>query len=276
MSKPLAFSTHASVNFSLPCFTHPHLCVPHGFFGRPSFSNGEMIPCDILFQQKEEIVTRMNTYTRKHLQKIFHISQEFSVIAKKQIHSNICTLLEEPQQALPEGDAIVTQCPGTFLKVITADCGPIFIHDTEKPIISIIHAGWRGALDGIIENAIHMMESLGSQKKHRTAVLGPTIRSSHYEVDTSFLEKFLMASPHNGIFFTPTKDSDHFFFDLPKYIMHRMEPLVGKAYDMQQNTFGTTFFSRRHIIEEENLDPPELFQNPVYRNISLIGLPFSV
>ena len=261
-------------DFSLRCITHPHLKTPHGFFGRPLFPNGEMIPCSFFFQKEADIDHDIAAYTEQHLQKIFHISQKFSVVTINQIHSNLCALLEEPQQVLSDGDAIVTQCPGVFLKIVTADCGPIFVHDTEKSIIAAIHTGWNGALAGIIENTIQMMESLGSQKIHRTAVLGPTIRSSHYEVNTPFLEKFLAASPSNEIFFTPREKPEHFSFDLPKYIMHRIEPLVEKMYNVQCDTFGTTFFSRRHIIEKNELDPPELFENRMYRNTSLIGLAF--
>ncbi len=273
MTKGSAFSQPKPMEFSLPCITRPSLLVPHGFFGRPAFPTGDMIPFQILFQEEEHLVPQIGRHVAQHLQKTFHLSETFSMVRMKQVHSSSCTLLETPHQVLEEGDAIVTQCHGVFLQILTADCGPILIHDTEKSIIAAVHAGWKGTLAGVIENTIEVMESLGSHKKNRRAVLGPTIHSTHYEVDTTFLEKFLMASSHNGTFFTPRETTGRFSFDLPQYILHRITPCVEEFHDIRCNVFGTQFFSKRYIDNEENVNPPEHFLECGYRNISVIGLP---
>jgi hypothetical protein len=102
--------------------------------------------------------------------------------------------------------------------VSTADCGPLLFADSEAGVIGAAHAGWRGALTGVIEATIVAMERLGASRDRMTAALGPTIRQPNYEVGPEFVERFLAADPGNARFFEPSQRAGHAMFDLTGYI----------------------------------------------------------
>jgi len=141
-----------------------------------------------------------------------------------QIHSPDVVVAEEPwtRENRPRADAIVTRIPRLAIGVSTADCGPILFADSEAGVVGAAHAGWRGALTGVIEAAIAAMERLGADRDRISAALGPTIRQPNYEVGPEFVDRFLAADPGNSRFFTPSQRTGHAMFDLASYIAERV------------------------------------------------------
>ncbi len=137
-----------------------------------------------------------------------------------QIHSPDVVVADEPwtRENRPRADAIVTRVPRLAIGVSTADCGPLLFADSEAGVIGAAHAGWRGALAGVIEATIVAMERLGASRDRMTAALGPTIRQPNYEVGPEFVERFLAADPGNTRVFEPSQRAGHAMFDLTGYI----------------------------------------------------------
>ena len=142
-----------------------------------------------------------------------------------QIHSPDVVVVEVPwtHDRRPRADAMVTRLPRLAIGVSTADCGPLLFADAEAHVIAAAHAGWRGALAGVIEAAIAAMEKLGAQRSRIATALGPTIRQPNYEVVSEFVERFLAADADNKRFFKPSTSSGHAMFDLGGYIAERLQ-----------------------------------------------------
>jgi YfiH family protein len=123
----------------------------------------------------------------------------------------------------PKADAVVTNRPGTAVGVGAADCGPVLFADAEARVVAAAHAGWKGALAGILESTIGTMEQLGAARKNIVAVLGPTISAAAYEVGPELVARFAEASTQNARFFRPSERAGHAMFDLPAFIVARLE-----------------------------------------------------
>lgn len=156
------------------------------------------------------------------------LGQGVRLITLRQIHSNmVLTISPNAGQPFldgqrPEGDGLVTDIPLLALGVLTADCAPILLADPTARVIGAAHAGWKGALAGIIEATIGAMQSKGADVKRIGAVIGPCISRSNYEVSEDFFEKFVSAEPRNRGFFTPSGRKRHYHFDLQGYGAHRL------------------------------------------------------
>lgn len=141
-----------------------------------------------------------------------------------QIHSPDVVVAKQPwtRETRPQADAVVTQVPQLAIGVSTADCGPLLFADSTAGVVGAAHAGWRGALTGVIEATIATMEKLGADRTRITAALGPTIRQPNYEVGPEFVERFLAADPNNKRFFAPAERPRYAMFDLTGYIGERV------------------------------------------------------
>ena len=142
-----------------------------------------------------------------------------------QIHSPNVVVADEPwtQENRPRADAIVTRTPRLAIGVSTADCGPLLLADAEAGVIGAAHAGWRGALTGVIEATVAAMEKLGAERSRIVAALGPAIRQPNYEVGPEFVARFLAADADNTRFFAPSQRAGHAMFDLAGYIADRVQ-----------------------------------------------------
>jgi YfiH family protein len=125
----------------------------------------------------------------------------------------------------PRADAMVTDVKGVALGVLTADCVPVLFADPKAMVIGAAHAGWRGAIGGILENTLKAMEELGASRNRIIAALGPCIWEKSYEVGPEFPGFFLTESPKNKGFFRPSFKSDHYQFDLPGYVVQKLREL---------------------------------------------------
>jgi len=142
-----------------------------------------------------------------------------------QIHSPGVVVADAPWTLdnRPRADAVVTRTPRLAIGVSTADCGPLLFADSRAGVIGAAHAGWRGALSGVIEATVAAMETLGADRARITAALGPTIRQPNYEVGPEFVERFLAADAANARFFAGSLRAGHAMFDLTGYIADRVQ-----------------------------------------------------
>ncbi len=142
-----------------------------------------------------------------------------------QIHSNKAVTVTKPwrEQDKPKADAMVTDKANIILSVLTADCAPVLFHDPKAHVIGAAHAGWQGALYGVIENTLQAMEDLGASRDAIYAAVGPCIGAKSYEVGDDFYEKFIAQNKSFAKYFWSGCDAAHHQFDLPRFVMAQLE-----------------------------------------------------
>ncbi|NEV76665.1 peptidoglycan editing factor PgeF [Rhodopseudomonas sp. BR0C11] len=175
-----------------------------------------------------------------------------------QVHSPDVAVAEAPwdQASRPKADAIVTRTPGLAIGVTTADCGPILFADPTAQVIGAAHAGWKGALTGVLESTLDEMERLGAQRSRVVAAIGPLIRQPSYEVGAEFVARFTAANPAYEAFFTVAERPGHAMFDLGGFIRMRLEAAgVGMIDDLGIDTYpDERFFSYRRTTHRSEPD----------------------
>ena len=122
----------------------------------------------------------------------------------------------------PKADALVTDRPGVVLGVLAADCAPVLLADADAGVIGAAHAGWKGALAGVVDATIAAMERLGARRENLRAAIGPCIGRDSYEVGPEFPAPFLAQDKANDVFFRKAPRTGHFLFDLAGYLAHRV------------------------------------------------------
>ncbi len=165
-----------------------------------------------------------------------------------QVHSpDVVVVKADYDGSRPHADAQVTAAPGVILGVLTADCGPILFADAENRVIGAAHAGWKGALGGVLENTIDAMIALGAKRGQIRATLGPSISAANYEVGPEFVERFMSQDPAFAVFFTPSTKAGHSMFDLPGLTLMRLSRAGITADCLNRCTYAApeTFYSYR-------------------------------
>lgn len=147
-----------------------------------------------------------------------------NLVSLYQVHSAKAVVVEAPfaPEARPQADAMVTRVRGLALGIATADCGPILFADAENGVVGAAHAGWKGALTGVIDATVTAMEGLGARRSGIVAVLGPTISQAAYEVGPDFIARFHAEAPGCEGFLGAGTRPDHAQFDLPGFIAARL------------------------------------------------------
>ena len=175
-----------------------------------------------------------------------------------QAHSPDAVVVSGPWQgtARPKADAMVTRTEGLAIGVTTADCGPILFVDPNARVIGAAHAGWKGALTGIVESTVDAMEKLGAQRSGIVAAIGPLIRQHSYEVGGEFVERFVEADAENALFFIPSTRNGHAMFDLAGFIRTRLENAgVLMIDDTGIDTYSDErFYSYRRSVHRQEPD----------------------
>jgi YfiH family protein len=176
-----------------------------------------------------------------------------------QIHSPQVVVAETPwrPEARPRADAIVTRMRALAIGVSTADCGPVLLADPKAHVIGAAHAGWRGALAGVIEAAVDAMERLGAARGQIRAVIGPMIRQPNYEVGADLIARFAAEDPASSRFFAPASRQNHAMFDLAGYIGSRLTRAgIGQIEDVGFCTYADAerFFSFRRSTHRAEAD----------------------
>lgn len=157
----------------------------------------------------------------------------------------------------PKADAVLTITPGIVVGVGAADCGPVLFAEPQARIVAAAHAGWKGALGGVLESTIAAMEAHGARRSRIVAVLGPTISSTAYEVGPEFLSRFAEADAGNARFFRPSERTGHEMFDLPAYIVARLLAAgIGSAESVGFCTYAdeARFYSYRRATHRKEPD----------------------
>jgi polyphenol oxidase len=176
-----------------------------------------------------------------------------------QMHSPDAIIVEEvwDQGQGAKADAVVTNRPGVAVGVGAADCGPVLFADAKARVVGAAHSGWKGALTGILESTIEAMVNLGATRENIVAVLGPTISSDAYEVGSEFVARFIDVRVENALFFHPSERAGHAMFDLPAYIVSRLQAAdVTSATSLGLCTYSdeARFFSYRRTTHRGEAD----------------------
>jgi YfiH family protein len=179
-------------------------------------------------------------------------------ISVHQIHSPDAVVATGPwpSETRPRADAIVTRTEGIAIGVTAADCGPILFADPAARVIGAAHAGWKGALTGVLESTIDAMEKLGAARGSTVVAIGPLIRQTSYEVGGEFVERFVDAAADNASFFIPSVRSGHSMFDLAGFIRMRLENAgVLMIDDIGVDTYSDErFYSYRRSVHRKEAD----------------------
>ena len=184
------------------------------------------------------------------------------LLSVHQIHSPDVIVAREPFDAeRPRADAIVTDRPGLAVGASSADCGPVLFADPRAGVVGAAHAGWKGALTGVLENTVSAMQRLGASKHDIVAVLGPSISARNYEVGPEFVARFVAADPANAVYFadagtTPGTTRGHSMFDLARYTVDRLARTGVQAAFLDRCTYAEEdlFFSYRRATHRGEAD----------------------
>lgn len=180
-----------------------------------------------------------------------------ALVTVHQVHSaavaSISAPLADPDR--PRADAVVTATPGLALAILTADCQPVLFADPQAGVVGAAHAGWRGALDGVLEHSIDAMLTLGARRENITAVIGPCISQRNYEVGQDFLEAFLEADPEHMRHFA-NGENGRYQFDLPGFGLARLRAAGVDAHWTGHCTYAdpAAFYSYRRSCHEGQAD----------------------
>lgn len=203
--------------------------IVHGFFGRQggvSTGDYESLNCGLTSGDDPDAIA-------ENRRRVLDAMGGDVLLTARQQHTATCISVTEPYAERPIADALVTDQPGLVLGVLSADCGPVLF--AADGIVGAAHAGWRGALGGVLENTVQAMRDLGA--KNIRAVLGPCIHQPSYEVSVGFEEPFLQQSADNKRFFAP-HTPDKYLFDVPGYIESRLQEAGVQAISlMGQDTY---------------------------------------
>ncbi|OCX62805.1 polyphenol oxidase [Thioclava sp. SK-1] len=240
---------------TLEILTSPALRqVRHGFFTRKGGASSGVfagLNCGRASSDLAEAVT----VNRRRVAQAMDVPDE-ALIGVNQTHSAKVVAITEPFETLPEADGIVTNVPGLALSILTADCQPVVLCDAKAGVIGAAHAGWRGALSGVLENTVAQMVALGADRAQIIAVIGPCISQRAYEVGEEFMDEFLMEDPEFSRFFSGGPNGRP-MFNLPGFGLHLLrEAGVKQAEWTGHCTYhdAERFFSFRRTTHAKEAD----------------------
>jgi len=173
-----------------------------------------------------------------------------------QVHSNIAVTTDRPFAQRPEADGIVTRTPGLACGALAADCAPILLADGEARVVASAHAGWKGALGGIVAATVRAMIAAGARRERIVAAIGPCIGPASYEVGEDFMDRFSLEAPGSERFFAPGRTPSKRQFDLPAFVLQRLREAgveraewIGRDTCADENLF---FSNRRGFLRGES------------------------
>ncbi len=230
--------------------------VRHGFFSRQGgVSQGlfASLNCGLGSADTAEAVRENRSRALRQLD----LAVE-SLLTCYQVHSPTAVTVTEPwpDSARPHADALVTDRRGLALGVVTADCAPLLFADATAGVVGAAHAGWKGALAGVVESTVAAMEALGARRGRIAAAVGPCIGWNSYEVGPEFPRPFLAQAAGNARFFKPGQ-GDRLLFDLKAYVAWRLaEAGVGTLAVDPADTWADEqrFFSYRRSTQRREPD----------------------
>ena len=238
--------------------------IRHGFFNRKGgVSTGiyKSLNCGIGSSDKKKNVL-------KNLKMVCNKigCSKKKLIILHQVHSNKFSFIDKKykfSKSKIKADALITNVKNIAIGILTADCVPILIYDKKLKIISVVHAGWRGAYKNIIEKVINFLKKKGSNINNLFAVIGPCITEKNYEIQKDFKNRFIKKNKKNSIFFKTKKNKT--YFSLNNYVYNQLKLKGIKNTELfNKDTFDkkNNFFSARRSIRNN--------ENDYGRNISII------
>ncbi len=236
-----------------PRILHPLLDLPgiqHGFFTRRGgVSTGIHDSLNIGLGSKDD-PDAVNE-NRRRVAAAFDRPSDH-LLSLYQVHSNIAREVTGPwTEDRPEADGLVTTTPGLILSALSADCSPLLFADPQNRVIGSCHAGWKGALSGMIEATLDLMQSKGAKLNEIRCVIGPCIAQASYEVGADYAETFANADPDSPAFFIPGASPDKRMFDLPGYCLMRVRRagvLLAATTGHDTRADASLFFSNRRAF----------------------------
>jgi hypothetical protein len=240
--------------------------VPHGFLGRRGgVSQGVCWGLNVGLGSGDDRAAIAENRRRA----VEAVAPGRRLVTVHQVHSGTAIPVTDPypDDARPHADAMVTATPGLVLGILTADCTPVLLADAKAGVIGAAHAGWKGALGGVLAATIHAMERLGGDRGRIAAAVGPVIARKSYEVDEAFLRRFADADPENERFFSPGRPGHH-QFDLEGFAVSRLAAAgVTRIEALGLDTYSDPdrFFSYRRATHRGEAD--------YGRQVALIALP---
>jgi YfiH family protein len=238
----------------LEIITSDALAPRHGFFTRKGGASSGIfagLNCGTGSSDQAEIVA----INRARVADAMGLGVE-ALVSVHQVHSPDVVTVTAPLADRPRADAMVTATPGLALAVLTADCQPVLFADAKAGVIGAAHAGWKGARDGVMEATLDAMEALGARRRDITAVIGPCISQTAYEVGQEFFDSFTDEAPEAQRFFV-NGNGDRYLFDLPSYGLWRLrEAGVGHADWTRHCTYRdpARFYSYRRTTHAGEAD----------------------
>ena len=238
----------------LEIITSDALAPRHGFFTRKGGASSGIfagLNCGTGSSDQAEIVA----INRARVADAMGLGVE-ALVSVHQVHSPNVVTVTAPLAERPRADAMVTATPGLALAVLTADCQPVLFADAKAGVIGAAHAGWKGARDGVMEATLDAMEALGARRGDITAVIGPCISQTAYEVGQEFFDSFTDEAPEAQRFFV-NGNGDRYLFDLPSYGLWRLrEAGVGHADWTRHCTYRdpARFYSYRRTTHAGEAD----------------------
>jgi YfiH family protein len=228
--------------------------ISHGFFTRVGGSSSGIfagLNCGLGSSDQKDAVE----HNRHRVVQYFGLSED-ELFSLHQIHSADVITVNPGSDLGQKADAAVTRHPRILLAILTADCAPVLLADKDAQVIGAAHAGWRGALSGILENTVAAMEALGAKRSNITACIGPTISQEAYEVGPEFVQNFQDADPAALRFFE-RGHGDRALFDLPGFCIGRLLSAgVRSAEWAKRCTYSEPdlFYSYRRSVHQNEAD----------------------
>ena len=238
----------------------------HGFLGRQGgVSTGLYTSLNVGLGSEDDPALVLENRQRA----VAAVAPGAELVGVHQVHSPTCITVTGPiaLDQRPPADAMVTNRPGLALGILTADCAPILFADAQAGVIGAAHAGWKGALGGVIAATVAAMEALGAHRQHIAAAIGPCIARASYEVDEGFFRRFVEEDAENERFFT-AGNAGHHYFDLEGFAAAQLARVeVGQIDMLGIDTYAAPerYFSYRRTTHEGAPD--------YGRQLSLIALP---
>lgn len=251
---------------TLEIITHPALApFRHGFYTRLGGASSGIfkgLNCGPGSSDQSEIVA----INRARVAESMGVGPD-ALLTAYQIHSPSVVTVTDPQSASGvQADAMVTAVPGLALGILTADCQPVLFAAASSGVVGVAHAGWKGAMAGVLEATLDAMTALGADRDNIVAIIGPSISQRSYEVGPEFLEDFLADDPKNARFFA-NGQGERYQFDLPGFGLHRLRRAgVALAEWTRHCTYADAerFYSYRRSVHAKEADYGRL--------ISVIGI----
>lgn len=226
--------------------------VRHAFFGRQGgVSTGIYASLNAGTGSNDDPAASQEN--RRRIAAAFN-AQPDHLLGVHQVHSPTAVFVTSPWTSdRPHADALVTTKPGLVISVLTADCAPVLLADEKAGVIGAAHAGWKGAISGVLESAIALMQQHGAARERIKAAVGPCIHQNSYEVGPEFAERFAEADPANVRFFAPGRDGK-VQFNLPAFCAAQLASAgVSQIEILPHDTYAAadTLFSHRRSVHEK-------------------------